>query len=100
MGELTLELVDMRKLCKKFDEAKRCDKNVHIGSNGRRSKQDIRILVKLGIGNRKKHGNVLIQEKVTARIAESRVFQVAITNERLKKFGLVSLLDQYQKVHI
>jgi RNA-directed DNA polymerase len=35
-----------------------------------------------------------------ARVAKSQVLRVTITNKRLKKFGLVSLLDQYQKVHI
>ena len=35
-----------------------------------------------------------------ARVARSYILHRAITNERLKKFGLVSLLDQYQLVHI
>lgn len=35
-----------------------------------------------------------------ARVASSFVLHRAITNEKLKKYGLVSLLDQYQLVHI
>lgn len=35
-----------------------------------------------------------------ARVAMSYILQRAIPNERIKKFGLVSLLDQYQLVHI
>jgi hypothetical protein len=35
-----------------------------------------------------------------ARVANSPILSTTISNERLKRFGLVSLLDQYQLVHV
>ena len=48
----------------------------------------------------KKVKNCANTRKGYYQICKTRYIQFAINNERLRKRGLVFLLDQYEKVHI
>lgn len=89
----------MKKLCKELDKHIRVRLRMCIWKQWKKVKTRYKNLMKLGIPKRKawEWANT---RKGYMRVARSFILSKAITNERLKKFGLVSLLDQYQLVHM
>lgn len=89
----------MKRICKELDEHLRFRLRMCIWKQWKKVKTRYKNLQKLGIpkGKAWEWANT---RKSYARVARSFILCKAITNERLKKFGLASLLDQYQKVHI
>ncbi len=89
----------MKWLCKDLDAHIRFRLRMCIWKQWKKVKTRYKNLQKLGIpkGKAWEWANT---RKGYARVARSFILCRAITNERLKKFGLVSLLDQYQIVHI
>lgn len=89
----------MKTLCKELDEHLRFRLRMCIWKQWKKVKTRYKNLQKLGIP-REKAWEWANTRKGYARVARSFILCRSITNERLKKFGLVSLLDQYQKAHI
>lgn len=89
----------MKGTCRALDEHIRFRLRMCIWKQWKKVKTRYNNLMKLGI-KRQKAWEWANTRKGYARIANSFILCTAITNERLKKFGLVSLLDQYQLVHI
>ena len=89
----------MKSICRELDEHIRFRLRMCIWKQWKKVKARYKNLQKLGIPKQKawEWANT---RKGYARVARSFILCRAITNERLKKFGLVSLLDQYQLVHI
>lgn len=89
----------MKGICKELDKHLRFRLRMCIWKQWKRVRTRYKNLQKLGIpkGKAWEWANT---RKGYARVASSFILHRAITNERLKKFGLVSLLDQYQLVHI
>lgn len=89
----------MKSICKELDEHIRFRLRMCIWKQWKKVNTRYKNLKKLGIpkGKAWEWANT---RKGYARVARSYILHRAITNERLKKFGLVSLLDQYQLVHI
>lgn len=89
----------MKSICKELDGHIRFRLRMCIWKQWKRVKTRYKNLQKLGIpkGKAWEWANT---RKGYARVARSYILHRAITNERLKRFGLVSLLDQYQLVHI
>lgn len=56
-------------------------------------------LIKLGMPPYEAYKNSY-SSKGIARIAQSWVLTITITNERLERFGLLFSVKQYQKVHV
>lgn len=89
----------MKMICKELDKHIRFRLRMCIWKQWKKVKTRYKNLQKLGIP-RGKAWEWANTRKGYARVARSFILCRAITNERLKKFGLVSLLDQYQSVHI
>lgn len=89
----------MKTLCKELDEHLRFRLRMCIWKQWKKVKTRYKNLQKLGIP-RGKAWEWANTRKGYARVARSFILCRTITNERLKKSGLVSLLDQYQKAHI
>lgn len=89
----------MKGVCKELDEHLRYRLRMCIWKQWKKVKTRYKNLQKLGIpkGKAWEWANT---RKGYARVARSFILCRAITNDRLKKYGLVSLLDQYQLVHI
>lgn len=89
----------MKSICKELDGHIRFRLRMCIWKQWKRVRTRYKNLQKLGIpkGKAWEWANT---RKGYARVARSYILHRAITNERLKRFGLVSLLDQYQLVHI
>jgi|LSQX01.1.fsa_nt_gb group II intron reverse transcriptase/maturase len=89
----------MKSICTELDAHIRFRLRMCIWKQWKKVKTRYINLQKLGIpkGKAWEWANT---RKGYARVARSYILHRAITNERLKKFGLVSLLDQYQLVHI
>lgn len=89
----------MKRICKELDKHLRFRLRMCIWKQWKRVKTRYKNLQKLGI-SKGKAWEWANTRKGYARVARSFILCRAITNERLKKFGLASLLDQYQLVHI
>ncbi len=89
----------MKDLCRRLDAHIRFRLRMCIWKQWKKVKTRYRNLKKLGIpeGKAWEWANT---RKGYARVASSFILHRAITNDRLKKVGLVSLLDRYQLVHI
>ncbi len=89
----------MKDLCRRLDAHIRFRLRMCIWKQWKKVKTRYRNLMKLGIpkGKAWEWANT---RKGYARVARSFILHRAITNDRLKKFGLISLLDRYQLVHI
>lgn len=85
--------------CRELDEHLRFRLRMCIWKQWKKVKTRFNNLMQLGI-KRKEAWKWANKRKGYARVARSQILHIALTNERLKKFVLVSLLDQYQKVHI
>ena len=89
----------MKSLCKKLDGHIRFRLRMCIWKQWKKVRTRYKNLIKLRI-SKDKSWEWANTRKSYARVARSFILCRAITNERLKKFGLASLLDQYQLVHI
>jgi group II intron reverse transcriptase/maturase len=89
----------MKKVCRELDSNIRFRLRMCIWKQWKKVKTRYKNLRKLGANHRKalEWANTRLGY---ARVASSWILSTTITNERLKKFGLVSLLDQYQLVRI
>lgn len=89
----------MKTICARLDEQVRIRLRMCIWKQWKRVRTRYKNLQKLGIPKRKawEWANT---RKGYIRTAKSPILCRAITNKRLKRFGLVSLLDQYLAVHI
>ncbi len=89
----------IKTLCRELDKHLRFRLRMCIWKQWKTVKTRYKNLQKLGIP-REKAWEWANTRKGYARVARSFILCRTITNKRLKKFGLVSLLDQYQKAHI
>lgn len=92
-------IASMKKLCKNMDAHLRFRLRMCIWKQWKKVSAKYKNLMKLGI-KKQKAWEWANTRKGYARVAKSYILHRAITNERLGKFGLVSLLDRYQLVHI
>lgn len=89
----------MKTICRIIDKHLRFRLRICIWKQWKKVKTRFKNLMQLGI-KREEAWKWANTRKGYVRVAKSKILHIAITNERLKKFGLVSLEDQYQKVHI
>ena len=92
-------IADMKKVCKEIDQHMRFRLRMCIWKQWKRPKTRYKSLIKLGI-SKGKAWEWANSRKGYARVASSFIMQRAVTNEILKRKGLVFLLDHYQSVHI
>ena len=93
------KISQMKKLCRKLDKHIRFRLRMCIWKQWKKVKTRYKNLRKLGL----KHYEAIRWANTRlgyARVANSPILSTTISNERLKRFGLVSLLDQYQLVHV
>ncbi|MDR7811137.1 group II intron reverse transcriptase/maturase [Lacrimispora sp.] len=89
----------MKKMCRELDKHIRFRLRMCIWKQWKKVKTRYKNLRKLGL----KHYEAIRWANTRlgyARVANSPILSTTISNERLKRFGLVSLLDQYQLVHV
>ncbi len=92
-------IAKFKKVCKQIDAHIRFRLRMCIWKRWKRISTKYKALIKLGI-SKYTAWEWANSRKAYARIAMSHVMCCAVTNDRLKKRGLVSLLDQYQLKHI
>ncbi len=92
-------IAKMKTICGKLDQNVRTRIRICIWKQWKKISTKYKSLMKLGI-NKQKAWEWANTRKGYTRVAHSVILCRAITNERLKRRGLVSLLDHYQKVHI
>lgn len=92
-------IAQMKKICEKLDQNIRFRLRMCIWKQWKKVKTKYKSLMKLGI-DKNKAWEWANTRKGYARVARSFILCRTITNERLKRRGLVSLLDHYQMVHI
>ncbi len=92
-------LANMKTVCKEIDQHMRFRLRMCIWKQWKKPKTRYKSLMKLGIpkGKAWEWAN---SRKGYARVARSFIMCRAVTNETLKRKGLVFLLDHYQLVHI
>ena len=83
----------MKGLCAKMDGQIRYRLRVCIWKHWKMPKNREKMLVKLGLNRRSAHG--ISYAKGYARVCMSWNICKCISNERLAKFGLISMLDYY-----
>lgn len=83
----------MRQLCKRLDERIRYRLRMCIWKHWKTPKNREKMLIKLGLNKRSAHG--ISYAKGYARVCRSWNICKCISNERLAKFGLISMLDYY-----
>lgn len=89
----------MKKVCQKLDENIRFRLRMCIWKQWKKIKTKYKSLMKLGI-DKQKAWEWANTRKGYARVSQSFILCRTITNERLKRSGLVLLLDHYQMIHI
>jgi len=92
-------LANMKRVCSEIDKHMRFRLRMCIWKQWKRPKTRYKALIKLGIP-RGKAWEWANSRKGYARVASSFIMCRAVTNEVLKRKGLVFLLDHYQTVHI
>ena len=92
-------IADMKKMLTKIDEHLRTRMRVIIWKQWKKTMKRYKSLRQLGVSHEIAF-NCANTRKGYYQICKSRYIQFAINNERLRKRGLVFLLDQYEKVHI
>ncbi len=92
-------IADMRGKIRKIDKHLRTRIRIIIWKQWRKTKRRERALIQLGIEPKLAHG-IANTRKGYQFIAKMRWIVFAIDNDRLRKRGLIMLLDQYSKVHI
>ena len=89
----------MKNKITKIDEHLRVRIRVIIWKQWKKIGKRQKALIQLGVEPELAH-NVACTRKGYYQICKTTYIQFAINNERLRKRGLVFLLDQYNKVHI
>ena len=92
-------IADMKKMLTKIAEHLRTRIRVIIWKQWKKTMKRYKSLRQLGASHEIAF-NCANTRKGYYQICKSRYIQFAINNERLRKRGLVFLLDQYEKVHI
>lgn len=92
-------IADMKKMLIKIDKHLRTRIRVIIWKQWKKITKRYRALRQLGVSHEIAF-NCANTRKGYYQICKSRYIQFAINNKRLRKRGLVFLLDQYEKVHI
>jgi len=92
-------LANMKTVCKEIDQHMRFRLRMCIWKQLKKPKTRYKSLMKLGVP-RGKAWEWANSRKGYARVASSFIMQRTVTNEILKRKGLVFLLDHYQLVHI
>ena len=92
-------IANMKMMCKEVDKHMRFRLRMCIWKQWKKPRTRYKSLIKLGIpkGKAWEWAN---SRKGYARVAGSFIMHRAVTNEILKRKGLVFLLDHYQSVHI
>jgi len=92
-------LANMKNTCKRIDEHTRFRLRMCIWKQWKKPKTRYKALIKLGIpkGKAWEWAN---SRKGYARVANSFIMTRAVTNDILKRRGLIFLSDHYQSVHI
>ena len=93
------KIAKMRTVCGNLDKNIRFRLRMCIWKQWKKVQTKYRSLMRLGI-DKDKAWEWANTRKGYARVARSFILCRTITNERLKRRGLVSLLDHYQTVHI
>ena len=83
----------MKKLCKRLDGSIRYRLRICIWKHWKTPKNREKMLIKLGLNKRSAHG--ISYAKGYARVCMSWNICQCINNERLAKFGLISMSDYY-----
>ena len=83
----------MKKLCERLDKQIRYRIRMCVWKHWKTPKKKEKMLIKLGLNKRSAHG--ISYAKGYARVCRSWNICKCISNERLAKFGLVSMLDYY-----
>ena len=83
----------MKRLCMKLDGQIRYRLRMCIWKHWKTPKNKEKNLIKLGINRRAAHG--ISYMKGYARPCRNGAIQAAISNENLKRYGLISMLDYY-----
>lgn len=92
-------IADMKKMLTKIDEHLRTRIRVIIWKQWKKTMKRYKSLRQLGVSHEIAF-NCANTRKGYYQICKTGYIQFAINNERLRKRGLVFLLDQYEKVHI
>ena len=92
-------IADMKNMLTKIDKHLRTRIRVIIWKQWKKTMKRYKSLKQLGVSHEIAF-NCSNTRKGYYQICKSRYIQFAINNERLRKRGLVFLLDQYEKVHI
>ena len=92
-------IADMKNMLIKIDKHLRTRIRVIIWKQWKKTMRRYKALRQLGVSHEIAF-NCANTRKGYYQICKSRYIQFAINNERLRKRGLVFLLDQYEKVHI
>jgi len=92
-------LANMKETCRKTDEHTRFRLRMCIWKQWKKPKTRFKALIKLGI-SKGKAWEWANSRKGYARVANSYIMKRTVTNEILKRKGLISLSDHYQSVHI
>ncbi len=92
-------IANMKNKIAEIDEHLRVRIRVIIWKQWKKIERRQKALMQLGVEPKLAH-NVACTRKGYYQICKTTYIQFAINNERLRKRGLVFLLDQYNKVHI
>ena len=92
-------IANMKMVCREIDKHMRFRLRMCIWKQWKKSRNRYKALMKLGIP-KAKAWEWANSRKGYARVASSFIMCRAVTNEILKRKGLVFLLDHYQTVHI
>lgn len=92
-------VANMKKVCQEIDQHMRFRLRMCIWKQWKKAKTRYKSLMKLGI-SKGKAWEWANSRKGYARVASSFIMHRAVTNEILKRKGLVFLLDHYLIVHI
>ena len=84
----------MKAVCRRLDKQIRFRLRMCIWKHWKTPKNRAKNLMKLGIYRKRAYAAAYAGARI-ARICQSGVMNVAVTKERLTRFGLVSLLDYY-----
>ena len=92
-------IANMRQVITEIDKHLRTRIRVIIWKQWKRITRREKALIHLGVEKELAH-NVACTRKGYYQICKTTYIQFAINTERLRKRGLIFLLDQYQKVHV
>lgn len=93
------KIANMRKEIIRIDEHLRTRIRVIIWKQWKKIARREKALIQLGVGKELAH-NIACSRKGYQLICKTEWLKFAINIERLRKRGLIFLLDQYQKVHV